>query len=78
MKMSSFDLSRSDVGEIEIAWGEKGKEMHSVSPRYASQSGRTNRDNEIEGFGRLMKIFFIVSLPILGVVLYFEWKNGWL
>jgi hypothetical protein len=76
--MSSFDPSRSDVGEIEMAWGENGREMDSASPRYASQSGRTNRNDGMDGFDRLMKIFFLVSLPILGVVLYFGWENGWL
>ena len=76
--MSSFDLFRSDVGEIEMAWGEKGREMDSASPRYASQSGRTKRNDGMDGFDRLMRIFLFVSIPILGVVIYFGWKNGWL
>ena len=78
MKMSSYGPSRSDVGEIEMAWGEKGREMDSASPRYASQSGRTNRNDGMDGFDRWMRIFFLVSIPIVGVVFYFGWKNGWL
>ena len=48
-----------------MAWGEKGREMDSASPRYASQSGRTNRNDGMDGFDRWMRIFFLISIPMM-------------
>ena len=61
-----------------MAWGdEKGRSMDKASPRYASYDGNRYSSDD-SGFDRIMKIFFLLTVPALGLFLYFGWKNGWL
>ena len=50
-----------------MAWGdEKGRSMNKASPRYATYDGdRYSSDDS--GFDRVMKIFFLLAIPAIGL-----------
>ena len=67
-----------ELEPIHMAQGQRGRSMDKVTPRYASSPGHRSSNDGMEGFDRIARIVFLLSIPVLGVLIYFGWTNGWL
>lgn len=52
--------------------------MDSLTPRYAASPSQQYSNDSMEGFDRVAKIAFLIALPLLGLLVYVMWNNGWL